>query len=569
MKEGAQAMRLTDSALGTGVPAGQAGTMPRAQATSGRRAIGREIVILVLAIAAFAAALAPALRETGTPPGWDQSIHLRDSLVYERILRHPLALTGGVLRSIIRGSEDYPLLTPSGYYPPLVPGLTALTYLVAGRSYETAMATQILFLGLLVFGTWGLGNRLLGSPVGLVAAMMVLAAPGIRLNAGEYMLDLPLAAMVVASAWALLATDGFTRRKASLGFGVLCGLGMLTKWSFFLFLAVPAVLVLAVGSGASERSTASWGRRLGNVLLALLAACAVMAPYYGPILPILVRKTIVHAGGAADGSDSPLSAASALYHLDALPRKVFGWPLAITAVAGIALFLCHGRISLRARTLLFGWALSLYLVFSFLVANKQSRYLLPWVPILLLMAAAGLVVPWRRVTPRSASLASGALILLPLTGLAGGWRPENSGDWNVRPLVDRLEREISGRADASSRVPMLGVIPDMREVNGPTVAYYAARRGLPVTVVQLVNRMKLHVSVDVGLDPFDRQDFYQAFDRFDFLLTKDGDNAVPPWEDVVPQMQAYFEKRRSDFDMLCSFQEPDGSTLALYGRKRG
>ncbi len=116
---------------------------------------------------------------------------------------------------------------------------------------------------------------------------------------------------------------------------------------------------------------------------------------------------------------------------------------------------------------------------------------------------------------------------------------------------------------------MLGVIPDMREVNGPTIAYYAARRDLPVTVVQLVNRMKRHVSVEVGLDPFDRGDFYQTFDRYDFLATKGGANAVPPWEDVVPQMQAYFEERLAEFELLASFREPDGSTLALYERRRG
>jgi hypothetical protein len=87
--------------------------------------------------------------------------------------------------------------------------------------------------------------------------------------------------------------------------------------------------------------------------------------------------------------------------------------------------------------------------------------------------------------------------------------------------------------------------------------------------VQLVNRMKRHVAVEVGLDPFGRADFYQSFDQYDFLATKDGDNAVPPWQEVVPRMQAYFEERRSEFDLLASFQEPDGSTLSLYGRKRG
>ena len=163
----------------------------------------------------------------------------------------------------------------------------------------------------------------------------------------------------------------------------------------------------------------------------------------------------------------------------------------------------------------------------------------------------------------------GMLVFLPVTGLADSWRTEDRGDWNIRPLVARLEQELARRSNLPHKVPMLGVIPDIREVNGPTIAYYAARRDLPVTVVQLVNRMKRRVAVEVGLDPFGRDDFYQSFDQYDFLATKDGDNAVPPWEDVVPRMQAYFEERLSEFELLASFREPDGSTLALYGRKRG
>src|SRR5882724_7616713 len=103
--------------------------------SAARRPAGQEMLILLLGVAAIVAAVSPGLRETGTPPGWDQSVHLRDSLVYERILRHPSALTNGVFGAILHGSEDFPLLTPSGYYPPLVPGLTALLYRVAGRSY--------------------------------------------------------------------------------------------------------------------------------------------------------------------------------------------------------------------------------------------------------------------------------------------------------------------------------------------------------------------------------------------------------------------------------------------------
>jgi len=133
-------------------------------------------------------------------------------------------------------------------------------------------------------------------------------------------------------------------------------------------------------------------------------------------------------------------------------------------------------------------------------------------------------------------------------------------------LTDALERDLSSGRVSRGRAWKLGVIPDMREVNGPTVGYFVSRRELPVTVVQLVNRMKSHVAMDVGLDPFGRGDFYQTFDDYDYLVTKTGDNAVPPWEAVVPEMMRYFENRRGEFVEVASFQVPDGSDLALFRR---
>ena len=87
-----------------------------------------------------------------------------------------------------------------------------------------------------------------------------------------------------------------------------------------------------------------------------------------------------------------------------------------------------------------------------------------------------------------------------------------------------------------------------------------------MTVVQLVNRMKAHVAVEVGLDPFGRGDFYQTFQDYDYFLTKTGDSAVAPWQAVVPEMMRYFEARKDQFVELASFPLPDGSEMALYRR---
>jgi hypothetical protein len=524
-----------------------------------------EAMLLLVGLAAFTVTLGPALRESGTPPGWDQANHLKDSLVFERLYLHPERMTPTVFRAILKGSEEYPLVTPSGYYPPLVPAVTGLLYLAAGRSYETAMATNLLFLGLLIWGVWGLGSHFAGRPAGVMAALLVLAAPGIRLAAAEYMLDLPLACLVVLACWACVLTQEFTHRNRSIVFGILCGLGMLTKWSFFLFLLSPVVLTMTEGMRKAAASAVGRRARLQNLGWALLAAALVCAPYYAPIFTILIRKTWVHAGGAADGFSTPFSIDSALFHLLALPRKLFGWPLTCAALGGILAAMGAREVSRRAVRFLLLWAASLYLIFTFLIVNKQSRYLLPWLPVLLMIAALGVVDLFRR-EGMATKMAAVLILALAMLGLRGSWYVPPTADWKMAEVADLLERDLSQRA-----VPRagwkLGVIPDMREVNGPTLGYYVSRLNLPVSVIQLVNRMKRHVAMEVGLDPFGRGDFYQTFDDYDYVLTKTGNNAVPPWEAVVPQMMEYFDARRAEFVEVASLQVPDGSEVSLFRRK--
>ncbi|MCI0658834.1 MAG: glycosyltransferase family 39 protein [Acidobacteria bacterium] len=526
-----------------------------------------EALLLLAALAVFSMALGPALRESGTPPGWDQSVHLKDSLVSERLLLHPEWMSPAAIRAILHGSEDYPLITPSGYYPPLVPVATGLLYLSAGRSYETAMATNLIFLGLLLWGVWGLGNQLAGRPAGIVAALLVLAAPGIRLSAAEYMLDLPLTCMVILAVWACILTDGFSRRARSVLFGILCGLGMLTKWSFFLFLIAPTAMILVEGLRKARTGESPLRPRLANLGWALLCATLVAAPYYAPIFTVLLEKTWVHSGGAADGFTSPFTLESALFHLQAIPRKLLGWPLTLAVATGVlAAMRMRGDAGRSVRFLMI-WAASLYAIFTFAIVNKQSRYLLPWLPVLLLVTALGLLDLWRRRREGILRLVGAiSIILLAALGLRGSWYVPPSGDWKLSSLVGALERDLSSGRAPKGRAWKLGVIPDMRQVNGPTVGYYVSRQELPVTVVQLVNRMKSHVSMEVGLDPFGRGDFYETFEDYDYLVTKSGDNAVPPWEEVVPQMMSFFDSRREEFTEIATFQVPDGSRVGLYRR---
>ena len=83
-----------------------------------------------------------------------------------------------------------------------------------------------------------------GTMAGLAAAALgpvVVWSLHIR---GKYYTEVPLAALVLGAVVAHAASDGFRKRWPSALFGVLLGLGLLTKWSYAFFMGPMATLVI-------------------------------------------------------------------------------------------------------------------------------------------------------------------------------------------------------------------------------------------------------------------------------------------------------------------------------------
>src|SRR5919204_3986762 len=93
-----------------------------------------------------------------------------------------------------------------------------------------------------------MGKTFWNGRVGLLATFFVVTTPLLTSLFKWYMLDPPLTAMVALALYLLIRSEFFAQRRYALAFGVVCGLGMLTKWTFVLCLALPAVYGLAAGA---------------------------------------------------------------------------------------------------------------------------------------------------------------------------------------------------------------------------------------------------------------------------------------------------------------------------------
>src|SRR6187200_398589 len=116
----------------------------------------------------------------GAPLHWDSAIHLRTSLDANRAL----------------GSGPGSWLDFTWYYPPFVYWAAVPFHRLVGESELAGLLTMAFFHLLLVIATYGLGAALYSPAVGLLSALWVGTCPMVLDFARQFMLDLPLAALV-------------------------------------------------------------------------------------------------------------------------------------------------------------------------------------------------------------------------------------------------------------------------------------------------------------------------------------------------------------------------------------
>lgn len=408
------------------------------------------------------------------PPPWDPALYLFMSLRYS----HALAERGA--SALWQALQD---LNLSPYAPPLFPLSALPLYLVFGESRFAAHATSSLYLCLLLLGTYRLARRRHGEGTGLVALFLAstFSAP-VNLSR-DYLVDLPGAALVTLGVCCLVESDGFRRLAGSLGFGVLAGLGLITKTMSGPFFVLPALGALVV----------SWRQRQGrrslllNLGIALVAGVLVASVWWVTHLEQAVWYVFYYGWGrGADpyepaGSGGVFTLRSLSFYLAAMANQGASVPY-LLLMAGL---LVHGawRRSRQSAprgpiggdataVMLWTWFLGGYVLLSLMRNKTADRYVLFLLPPLAVLGARAIVgLPrggWRRAVLAAAVLmgcANYAALTWPQAGLEllswsppGGlkaYRPRQQwlrmepgvpeGDWPLVPIVTTL----SGMKDAT------------------------------------------------------------------------------------------------------------------------
>ena len=407
------------------------------------------------------------MQQTGVP-AWDQADYLNSALDHGRALG---LLPGG-------GWNGWSaLLDLSPKIPPLASLVNGTVMAVSGDAPADAAWSLSLWHGLLLLAVAGWGYRLRGEGLALLACLLTALTPALLDLRTDYVLEMPLAAMVTLALWRLAvwcdpSTGG---RWGQVCWATVAALAaVLVKQSALLALA-PAGLWAA---WIALRRRGVWRRQA--LVLPLLGSAMV--------LPWLRHNWITSLGGtnravfesaAREGDPGLLSLEGWLWYPRLLPEQL-GLVLLVVGVSGLVLWWVQ-----RSRTSGDdGWCWS-WLVINLLAAwlltslspNKGDRYIAPLLPALLLLLSRGWwqwglwLQQWR---PRWTSplLGIGLLACVP-AGWSLQWeRLQDRPRGPVEALV-----KAAGGADPAAELRTVIVVPSTPDLNQHNVSFYGRRGG--------------------------------------------------------------------------------------------
>jgi len=349
-------------------------------------------------------------------------------------------------------------LTYPEYRTPFLYLATQPFFWLFGASADSAQGTNVVALPVVVVLTYALGRTIAGRRSGLVAATLTALLPMMAAMARLYYTEMHLTVVVTASLLALLLADGFHRRGWALAWGALAGLGLLVKWTYPMYVALPLLWVLwrggffgaqraalrrlrvdwrrlllaaAIGTGlallwywpnralAAELPAGVWmlpawailwslaayaqlqpSSPVNNIWAALLLGAAIASLWYVPRSDFVQQLLVIDQVRAPEGA-SPQSLSNYTRYIGFFYNEHLGalafWAIVPLTLAPWLVAWARRTTLNRPATLLWLSTLSTYIVLS-LILQHNARNLVPVLPGLAVLAAIALFA-YRRPFP--------------------------------------------------------------------------------------------------------------------------------------------------------------------------
>lgn len=478
----------------------------------------------------------------------------------------------------------------------LVGYLTAPFYFIFGLTQDSAvMVSGSIFFTILIASIYGVGKLLFDKKTALLSAFLVSMYPLVFSHTRIYMLDLPLTSMVVLCVLLLLKTEGFTNKKYSYFFAIASGLGLLVKFNFALFILGPLVIILR-----KVLSKTGFKQAWPNMVAVILIVALISFRFYGLKFWEVANRIYSCSWFYAVNfypSDPLISIPQRCLTMgkDYLFFFLKNCFYSSVSPALFVLFIFGAVINKRNRGILFTWlALPLLLLAFLFHYPDQGRYFMPVLPALALISSAGIM------TLKSTKLRRLLVILvvvlgclqyfvvsykidflpkqiqiplignksLPITvinrdlnfGFRSGWEafsyPVRTEDNNEEILNEILRNP--GNLKDKIKVFFMGNNVGIYQ----PIMYEVFIRRLPIDISHL-SLSEEEKYKDQALEVFNIL-------RADYIaVTKQRHDQYAPFfiKKRLEDLNSFFEKNISKFELIKEFNFNNGDSLLLYKKK--
>jgi len=277
------------------------------------------------------------------------------------------------------------------------------------------------------------------------------------------MIDLPLTGWVAMGFLGLIYMDSFKNKGWSAYTGFMVACGVLTKWSFVVFMGVP--VLIEVYKGFKNNRYLNIGVFASVVLL-------LAGPWYiKNFIPAFMK--ILYLSSLNVGVDPDVMSWDGwTWYIKGMVTNQVLWPLFVMFIIGLVMFYKNKKWAVL------GWVVIPFVVFS-LLQNKDLRYTLPFVPAVALISVGWLSERQKMQKFLMLLLAIFALFQYTVTNYAGNVYipfkafgeklsvfmvlPPKREDWNYDAMFKYIEQNRDKR-DAITLVTVIANHPYMNSV---------------------------------------------------------------------------------------------------------
>ncbi|MDA2933714.1 glycosyltransferase family 39 protein [Acidobacteria bacterium AH-259-D05] len=310
------------------------------------------------------------------PPVWDMAHHELKGWEYLRALQE-----GNFL-------EQFSQITT--HFPPLYYVQEAIVLTLFSQTQFLALLSNLLGMFLLSYCTFGIAAFYMEREVAVWTGLVTLLFPFVAWTSRLSLLDGPMAGWVAAAGYCLLKSRWLEGRKWSLLFGLACAAGILTKWTFPVYLFLP--LCYALVHSENRRKS------LINLMSAAVLATPFVFFWYLPNLSLLANRypttnqtsLIPWQADPRHGEPGLATILGWIYYPRVLASYFLYFPLTIAWVWS-AIYSVKNRQQIPHRLRFLWWWLMGGLLLLIFVTPKDPRFAIPLVSPLAVL----LVYPWR------------------------------------------------------------------------------------------------------------------------------------------------------------------------------